>query len=229
MTTTTSTRESADGSSSASDEGRRMAGVAKGEAADIAKEAKEHFAGLLDQAKDQANEQGSTQRDRIVQTLTTLGDDLDQMVDSADRPGMATDLALEAAGRVRALSDRLDGREPAQILDDVRAFARRRPGTFLLGALAAGLVAGRLTRGIRDGQSSAQVHAQRDSESTSTMPPPRSVAETTAHDTATPASAGVEDPGAPSAVRGGDPDSVLPTDAADLDRGSNVSPDRGTL
>ena len=35
-------------------------------------------------------------------------------------------------------------------LDEVRSFARRRPGTFLLAAAAAGLVAGRLTRGAVD-------------------------------------------------------------------------------
>jgi hypothetical protein len=36
------------------------------------------------------------------------------------------------------------------VLEEVRSFARRRPGTFLLAAAAAGLVAGRLTRGAVD-------------------------------------------------------------------------------
>ena len=53
------------------------------------------------------------------------------------------------------MGNRLDGREPSQILDDVRAFARRRPGAFLLGALAAGVVAGRITRGAKESQSSS--------------------------------------------------------------------------
>jgi hypothetical protein len=46
------------------------------------------------------------------------------------------------------LADWLDGREPGQLLDEARNFARRRPGVFLVGALAAGVVAGRMTRGV---------------------------------------------------------------------------------
>ncbi|GAB3951736.1 hypothetical protein GCM10027614_54210 [Micromonospora vulcania] len=34
------------------------------------------------------------------------------------------------------------------MLDDVRTYARRHPGTFLAGAAVAGLLVGRLTRGL---------------------------------------------------------------------------------
>jgi hypothetical protein len=50
------------------------------------------------------------------------------------------------------MASHLDGKEPSELLDDVRQFARRRPGTFLLGALAAGVVVGRLTRGAKAAQ-----------------------------------------------------------------------------
>lgn len=50
---------------------------------------------------------------------------------------------------VEAFADRLQNREPAELLDEVRSFARRKPGLFLLGAAAAGVLAGRLTRGIQ--------------------------------------------------------------------------------
>ena len=43
----------------------------------------------------------------------------------------------------------LEQREPADLLDEVRNFARRRP-TFLIGAAVAGLAVGRLTRGLKD-------------------------------------------------------------------------------
>jgi hypothetical protein len=158
MTTTTSTDQYASTDSStteaAAEEGRRVADVAKDEVGNVAVEAKDQAAELLEQAKSQLSEQGSTQRDRLVQTLTTLGNDLEQMAQRSDHSGMATDLVRQAAGRARALGDRLDGREPTQILDDVRAYARRRPGTFLLGALAAGILAGRLTRGAKESKSS---------------------------------------------------------------------------
>ena len=41
----------------------------------------------------------------------------------------------------------LDNHEPSDLLDEVKRFARRRPGAFLALAAAAGVVAGRLTRG----------------------------------------------------------------------------------
>ena len=71
--------------------------------------------------------------------------------------GMATDLAQEVSDRVRALGSHLENREPGQLLDDARDFARRRPGTFLLGALAAGVVAGRMFRATADGAAAASL------------------------------------------------------------------------
>jgi len=76
-------------------------------------------------------------------------------------PGLAADVAREVAERARSLGSRLDGREPGELLEDVRDFARRRPGMFLLGALAAGMVAGRLVKGATEGVAGAAVAADR--------------------------------------------------------------------
>jgi hypothetical protein len=46
------------------------------------------------------------------------------------------------------VADWLEHREPGDLLDEVRRFARRRPGTFLVGAAVAGALVGRLTRGV---------------------------------------------------------------------------------
>jgi hypothetical protein len=67
---------------------------------------------------------------------------------SQSNSGLATDLARQVADRAHDLSSRVDGREPRELLDDVRSFARRKPGVFLLGAALAGVVAGRLTTGV---------------------------------------------------------------------------------
>ena len=107
------------------------------------------------QVSDQVNDQAATQRDRLSQTLRSLGDDLEQMASQGPGSGMATDLAREVSERARALGSHLEGREPGQLLDEARDFARRRPGTFLLGALAAGVVAGRLFRATADGAAAA--------------------------------------------------------------------------
>ncbi|WP_370615170.1 hypothetical protein [Mumia sp. Pv 4-285] len=132
----------------AADESRRVGSVAKDEAANVVGEAKDQAANLIDQARTELDEQSHVQRDRLVRTLRSFTDDLDQMTDRAE-PGMAANLARQTSGRVRDLTDVLERREPVELLDDVRDFARRRPGTFLLGALAAGVVAGRLVRGAK--------------------------------------------------------------------------------
>lgn len=138
----------------AADEGRHVAGVAKDEARNLMEESKAQAQGLLQEARSQVDEQSRTQRDRLVGTLRAFGDDIEKMANGEQvSGGMAQDLARQVAERARDVSGRIDGREPVELLDEVRSFARRRPGTFLLGALAAGVVAGRLTRGAKDGQS----------------------------------------------------------------------------
>jgi hypothetical protein len=136
----------------AADEGARVAGVAQGEAQKVASEAKFQTQHLLGQATSQVEEHSRAQRDRLVGTLRTLSDDLDQMAGRSEG-GVARDLVREVADRARGLTSSLDAREPRDLLEDVRAYARRRPGTFLVGALLAGVVAGRLTRGAKEAQS----------------------------------------------------------------------------
>ncbi len=110
------------------------------------------------QVTSQLSDQATTGRDRLSETLRTLGEDLQQMAEGqGPAQGMATDLAREVSDRVRALGSHLEDRDPSQLLEDARSFARRRPGTFLLGALAAGVVAGRLFRATADGAAAASL------------------------------------------------------------------------
>ena len=133
--------------STATDEGKRVAGVAAEEVKGVASEAKTQVRHVLDETRTEANDQAKAQRDRLVETLRTFGDDLEQMASQSSSSGLANDLARQAAERARGISSSLEGREPGDLLQDLRGFARRRPGMFLLGALAAGFMAGRLARG----------------------------------------------------------------------------------
>lgn len=144
--------QAGDTAATAADEGKHLTDVAGEEARNVADEARQQGRALLEDARGQLEEQSRTQRDRLVQTLGTVGDDLDRMSGQADS-GLAADLVRQAAERVRSVSSHLEGREPAELLGEVRDFARRRPGTFLLGALAAGVVAGRFARGAQKAQS----------------------------------------------------------------------------
>jgi hypothetical protein len=156
MTMTSDTQEKAKATASATAEETQHVGqVAGHEAAQVADEAMTQVRHLVDETKGQLTEQTRTQRDRLLETMRTFSEDLDHMASGeSSSSGLASDLVRQAAERTRSLCERLDGREPAQIMDDVRGFARRRPGTFLLGALVAGIVAGRMARGAKDGSSS---------------------------------------------------------------------------
>jgi hypothetical protein len=160
MTTNPSPTERAShAASTAADEGARLAGTAGDEVRNVASTAAEQARNLADETRQQITtqlgDQASTQRDRLVGTLRTLCDDLEQMAGQAGGSGLAADLVHEVADRARSLGDHLADREPGDLLEDARRFARRRPGTFLLGALAAGMVAGRVLRATADGVAGA--------------------------------------------------------------------------
>ena len=150
MTSTqTGTEAARQTASTAADEAKHLGSMGGEEVQKVAAEAKSQVRSLWDETGSQVHDQTTHQRDRLVGTLQTLSLDLEDMASRSDGSGLATELAREAARRARDLSGRLDGREPGQMLDDVRSFARRRPGLFLAGALAAGIVAGRIARGAQ--------------------------------------------------------------------------------
>lgn len=141
--------------STAADEAKRVTDVAKDEAKSVASDAQEQARNLVGEARTQLEEQSRGQLDNLRTTLQTFADDLARMTrGESPGSGLAQDLVSQVGDRARSLSSQIEGREPAELLDQARDFARRRPGTFLLGALAAGVVAGRLARGAKDAHSS---------------------------------------------------------------------------
>ena len=170
------TERAKEATSTAVDQGRHVGGVAMEETRNVAGAATEQARGVLQdavsQVGDQLGEQAAGQKERLAGTLRSFGDDLSEMVDRGGTSGMAADLAREVADRARSLGSTLESREPTQLLDDVRDFARRRPGTFLLGALAAGVVAGRVLRGAKDEAQNSEHRGQPTAapESTTVLP-----------------------------------------------------------
>lgn len=134
--------------STAADEAKHLASVAQEEAGQIVSEAKTQVSAMMHDARTQLEDQSRGRRDQLAQTLRTLSTDLQEM--ASDRGGLAAQLARDAASQARALGGRIESREPGELLDDLRRLARRKPGTFLLGAMAAGLVAGRFARGTKE-------------------------------------------------------------------------------
>ena len=121
-TDTGTARETA---TTAADEAKHVGHVGAEEVQNVAAEAKNQVRTLVDETRTQLNHQSTQQRDRLVATLQTLSLDLGDMAASR-KLGPGHRLARQAAQRARDLTSRLDGREPSELLDEVRSFARRR-------------------------------------------------------------------------------------------------------
>lgn len=136
--------------SSAGEAGREVAGEAKEKARDVAHEATDRARDLVDQGRTQLRSQAQSQQQRLAGGLRTLGDELNQMASGSQDPGYASELVQRAGDATTRVADWFEDREPSSVLREVEDFARRRPGMFIAIAAGAGLVVGRLLRGMKD-------------------------------------------------------------------------------
>ncbi|RZS90827.1 hypothetical protein EV189_0056 [Motilibacter rhizosphaerae] len=128
--------------------GGQVASTAKDQASQVLGEAASSARDLLGEAKAQGSTQAVAQKDRAVGSLRTLADELQSMVDGGGaQGGVAGELARQASSRAHDIAGWIESREPGELLEEAKDYARRKPGTFLIGAAIAGVLAGRLTRG----------------------------------------------------------------------------------
>ena len=135
---------------SAAESGQNLYQEVKGGAGDVASEAAGQARDLLGEARTGLTEQASQQQVRAAASLRALGDEFSRMADASDEGGLAADLVRQAGERTGGVATWLEDREPGDVLHEVTEFARRRPGVFLALAAGAGVLAGRLTRGLKD-------------------------------------------------------------------------------
>ncbi|MFB0835856.1 hypothetical protein ACX8Z9_13945 [Arthrobacter halodurans] len=162
--------QSANGSTAAKDEAREKASAAKDEARQVgregaetakqvgqtakeeagkvAHEAKAHARNLVGELGTDLREQAGTQQQKVAEGIRALSDELRGMADNSAADGTASSLVDQAAHRAGDVAGWLESRDPGTLLEDVKDFARRKPGVFLAVAAGAGLVAGRLARGL---------------------------------------------------------------------------------
>src|SRR6476661_8041730 len=128
--------------------GAQVAGTVKEQAGQVTAEAGKQAKQLLAQAQSEVTEQAAATQQRVADGLHALADELTGMAKHSDQDGPATDLARQAADKAHQAAGWLSNRAPGTLLDEVRSYARRKPGTYLAIALGAGVLAGRLTRGL---------------------------------------------------------------------------------
>ena len=135
--------------STASEQAAQVASTAGEQAKVVASDAKDQARQLVDNGRQQLRDTAGEQTQRAASSLRDLGDQLQKMI-SGEGPaeGPAADVARQAAQSVQRFAESLENRRPEDLLNDVKRFARERPGVFVLGALGAGFLAGRVLRSV---------------------------------------------------------------------------------
>jgi len=151
QTAGTAKEQAADVTQQAKQKTGEVAQTAKEQASNVVGEARQQATNVVGEVRTQVNSQAVAQRDRLAEMLRSITDELRTMADAGNTSGIATTAVRQISGTTESLAGYLEQREPADFLDDVRDVARRRPGAFLVGALAAGVVAGRLFKGAKSG------------------------------------------------------------------------------
>ena len=138
------------------DAGRQVAGEAAGKATEVAREASNQASALLERAQGQVREQASTQTEKAAGGIRSFSDQLRALGEGQPQSGPAADCVRQMADRLGQVADNLEQRGFDGAVSDIRRFARRKPGLFLLSATAAGFAAGRVGRGLQAGQQQQQ-------------------------------------------------------------------------
>ncbi|WP_051855507.1 hypothetical protein [Streptomyces sp. NRRL B-1347] len=127
--------------------GQGVTDAAREGAADVLHESVAQGRDLYERLREQAVDETEAQLRRLAAALRDMSTDLRHMGDSAKPDSPAASLVRQVAGGGHRVADRIEHRGAADLLDDVRHFARRRPGLFLVGAAIAGFAASRVGRG----------------------------------------------------------------------------------
>ena len=143
---------------------KEVAGEVGTQAKVVAGEAKQQLTEFVDRAKEELRQTSTSKGQEMASGLRTWGDQLAALAEGRpEQAGQMRQYADQARQRITSFADRLEQGGPQALFTDVAAFARRRPGLFLLGAAGAGFVIGRVVRGSAavsaDGQT--QTYAQR--------------------------------------------------------------------
>jgi hypothetical protein len=127
----------------------QTAGVARDEAAHVVQDAKHQAQRLVQDTRSQLLSQANDQSQRLAGSVRDVSQQLQGVARGEGAPsGIVAELVDQAARTSARLAEQLESRDPQDLAQDLRRFARRRPGAFLLGAVGAGFAAGRLVKAV---------------------------------------------------------------------------------
>lgn len=143
------------------DNAQKVAGDVREHGLQLTHEATQQLHGIAGEATTKLREHGSQQTDRAAQQLRSLTEQARAFAEGrTDEAGQLPQLAQQATEKLQTIADRLESGGLDGAMDEIRTFARRKPGTFLLAAGVAGFLGGRVLRGAKAAQDSQQQYSQ---------------------------------------------------------------------
>jgi len=140
-------REASNVASTAGESAKAVAQEASTQVKNVAQQAKTQLTGLMGQTKDEVRQQAQAKGEQAAGGLRTLSQQLEALANGRpEEAGQLTSYLDDARQRVMGFASSLEQRGPQGLLEDIARYARRKPGSFLLMAGAAGFFAGRLVR-----------------------------------------------------------------------------------
>ena len=135
---------------SARDAASNVAATAGERTRDIKDQAGSHVRGIAGEVGRQLRGRIEQETERAGSALGQAGSQLQALTEGrTDEAGAFAEYAEKAAQALNRWADTVQDRGLDGLVDDLRRFAQRRPGAFLLGTGAAGVIAGRLGRNLR--------------------------------------------------------------------------------
>lgn len=120
---------------------------ALGAAQQVKGEAVDHARQLLGEARSHMGSQADDTTKQLAERLRAAADELQQLARNSEQPdGPVTQLVRQLGGQASSFAGRLDEGGYRSLTGDVGGYARRKPGTFLIAAAAAGFALGRVLR-----------------------------------------------------------------------------------
>lgn len=143
--------------STASQEGNAVVHHAKDAAADVASTAKDQSRQVAHEAKHQTRQvvedvrqrvgrEADDQARRVSQGINKIADELSSMAEHSSEGSPAAGALRQVADTGRQAARFLDERGASGLLETAQDFARRKPGTFLIGAALTGFLVGRVVK-----------------------------------------------------------------------------------
>ncbi|GGU17311.1 hypothetical protein [Lentzea flava] len=130
------------------------------QAAHVRRETAEQARHVVRDVRERVAAEAEEQAVRVSKQLGRIADELGEMAGAAPPSSMSAGAIRSVADTSRQAARFLDERGAQGLLDSARDYARRKPGTFLLGAAVAGFLVGRIAKSATGSQDEGRQRSQ---------------------------------------------------------------------